>query len=106
MIHHVALECADIDAEVGFWERLGFTAVPAPNPDTRWLERAGTQVHLQRRAATAVAGHVAVVVEDYERIREELGGEPREEHWGAPRTQVRSPAGHLVELMAWAPPSS
>jgi catechol 2,3-dioxygenase-like lactoylglutathione lyase family enzyme len=106
VIHHVALECADPEAEVAFWKLLGFEEVPAPNPDTRWLERAGTQVHLQRRPETAVAGHVAVVVEDYERLRAELGGDPREEYWGAPRTQVRSPAGHLVELMAWAPPSS
>jgi len=30
---------------------------------------------------------------------------PRAEHFGSPRTQVRSPAGHLVELMAPPPPA-
>ncbi|HEX6389900.1 MAG TPA: VOC family protein [Solirubrobacteraceae bacterium] len=105
MIQHVGLECADLDAEVAFWELLGFAEVPSPAPPSRWLQRGGTQVHLLPAERPAVAGHVAVVVDDYERVREALGGAPRKEYWGAPRTQVRSPNGHLVELMA-APPAS
>lgn len=103
MIQHVAYECPDLAAEVAFWETLGFAQVDALVPGWRWLERGGTQVHLREGDATVAAGHVAVVVEDYERVRAALGGAPRSEYWGAPRTQVRSPAGHLVELMA-APP--
>ena len=53
-------------------------------------------------------GHVAVVVDDYERTFEALergGHEPerRAEHWGSPRAYVRDPAGNLVELMAFPP---
>jgi hypothetical protein len=29
--------------------------------------------------------------------------EPRDEHWGCPRSFVRNPAGHRVELMQCAP---
>jgi hypothetical protein len=71
----------------------------------RWMQLGETQIHVLYSNRPYTAGHVAVVVEDYERVREEVGGEPRTEHWGSPRTQIRSPAGHLVELMAWAPPS-
>jgi catechol 2,3-dioxygenase-like lactoylglutathione lyase family enzyme len=58
---------------------------------------------------TTACGHAAVVVEDYAATVQALrdGGfavDPRAEHWGAPRAFVRSPAGHLVELMA-APPA-
>jgi catechol 2,3-dioxygenase-like lactoylglutathione lyase family enzyme len=57
----------------------------------------------------APEGHVAVVVEDYEatlgRVRA-AGFEPDEHprHWGAGRAFVRSPGGHLVELMERPPP--
>jgi hypothetical protein len=59
-------------------------------------------------------GHVAVVADDYDEVVARLraaGHEavPRAQHFGAPRTQVRSPAGHLVEVMApplTRPPSS
>jgi len=103
MLHHVALECSDLDAEVAFWELLGFDEVGSPVAGARWLQRGGTQVHLLFADAPSTAGHVAVVVDDYERVRAAVGGEPRTEYWGAPRTQVRSPTGHLVELMAWPP---
>ena len=57
---------------------------------------------------TLPAGHLAVVVDAYERTLERLRAdgfdpEPRAEHWGAPRAFVRDPAGNRVELMA-APP--
>ncbi len=83
-----------------------------------WLEHRGTQVHLmpEPRLAPAgsepvqeaPAGHVALVVDDYEATVAALRGaghrvQPRREHWGAPRAYVHDPAGHTVELMAWAP---
>jgi len=52
---------------------------------------------------------VAVVCPDHDatldRLRAAgLAPQPRAEYWGAPRSFVRSPAGHRVEVMA-APPA-
>jgi catechol 2,3-dioxygenase-like lactoylglutathione lyase family enzyme len=52
-----------------------------------------------------------VVVDDYDatiaRLRAEgFDTQPREEHWGAPRSFVRDPAGHRVEVMSAPPPTS
>jgi catechol 2,3-dioxygenase-like lactoylglutathione lyase family enzyme len=52
---------------------------------------------------------VAVVAADWDATLAALRAdgfepEPRAEHWGAPRAHVRSPGGHLVELMASPPP--
>jgi catechol 2,3-dioxygenase-like lactoylglutathione lyase family enzyme len=115
VIHHVTLEVreGDLEACVRFWALLGFREVEPPETlrgRVRWVERGGTQIHLQLAAAPVVppAGHVAVVAEDYEatlaRLRD-AGIEPdhRRQHWGAPRAFVRSPAGHRVEVMAWPP---
>ena len=115
MIHHVALEIRreDVGESERFWALLGFARVdPPPSLAGRavWLERRGTQVHL-RLADDPVAppeGHVAVVAEDYAATLDRLRAaghepEPRAEHWGAPRCFVRCPAGHRVEVMAWAP---
>lgn len=77
-----------------------------------WVERAGTQIHLMRRddAVQLPHGHFAVVVDDYERTLDRLRDagfdpEPRKEHWGAPRSFVRDPAGNRVELMSAPPPA-
>ena len=115
MIHHVALEVRrdDVGAAVEFFALLGFERVdPPPSLADRavWVERAGTQVHL-RLSEDPVAprdGHVAVVAEDYEAALERLRGaghepDPRPEHWGAPRSFVRAPGGHLVEVMSRPP---
>ncbi|MDQ3739501.1 MAG: hypothetical protein M3389_01030, partial [Actinomycetota bacterium] len=94
---------------------LGFARVDPP-PSLRdravWLERDGTQVHLRYAEAPVVppGGHVAVVARDYEATLARLraaGFEPeaRAEHWGAPRSFVHGPEGHLVEVMA-APPGA
>lgn len=105
MIHHVALETgpADLEAEVAWWERLGFARV-APPPALRdraaWLARDGHQVHLLLTGGPAVAGHVALVVAWPPPVEHEL----RAPHWGAPRAYARTPGGHLVELMAAPPP--
>jgi hypothetical protein len=32
--------------------------------------------------------------------------DPRREHWGSPRSFVRTPSGHRVELMAFPPGAS
>lgn len=117
MIHHVGLEIRerDAEAEVAFWALLGFTEVAPPAPSlaarSRWVERAGTQVHLLFVEDPAIpgAGHVAVVAPGFDAVIGALraaGHEaaPRERYWQAARTQVISPAGHRVEVMA-APPA-
>jgi catechol 2,3-dioxygenase-like lactoylglutathione lyase family enzyme len=95
---------------------LGFAPVDPPGSlaeRAAWVERAGTQIHLMRRddAVRLPHGHFAVVVDDYDRrlsrLRSEgFDPEPRPEHWGAPRSFVRDPAGNRVELMAEPPPVS
>ena len=114
-LHHAALEIreGDAEAEVRFWRMLGFDEVEPPpglRGRTRWLELGATQVHLLLTGEPVAPprGHVALVPGDYAAVGELLlrGGfapEAREEHWGAPRSFVRSPAGHRVELMAWPP---
>ena len=115
MIQHVALEVREIhaDACARFWRLLGFEHVepPATLADrATWLQRGATQVHLlyDDQPVVPLAGHVAVVVDDYDAALaalREAGFEPqpRAEHWGSPRAFVRCPAGHRVELMAFAP---
>jgi catechol 2,3-dioxygenase-like lactoylglutathione lyase family enzyme len=93
---------------------LGFGRVEPPGTladRATWVERAGTQIHLMRRddAQHLPAGHLAVVVDDYDGTLSALRDagydpEPRQEHWGAPRSFVRDPAGNRVELMSAPPP--
>jgi catechol 2,3-dioxygenase-like lactoylglutathione lyase family enzyme len=115
VIHHVALEIrrADAGESERFWALLGFARVEPPaslGDRATWVERAGTQVHLMYADDPVVPrqGHVAVVAPDYDdalaRLREAgFEPEPRREHWGAPRSFVRCPAGHRVEVMARPP---
>jgi catechol 2,3-dioxygenase-like lactoylglutathione lyase family enzyme len=115
VIQHVAIEIQEqhADACVRFWALLGFERVappPALAQRAVWVQRAGTQVHLLFVDEPVVApqGHVAVVVEDYDEtlraLRETgLDPQPRTEYWGSPRCFVRCPAGHRIELMAFAP---
>lgn len=114
MIQHVAREihAAELESCLGFYAILGFAPVPVPEGIAGravWLERAGTQVHLLFAAdANPEHGHIAVVVDDYQATLGSLRAaghdvEPRREHWGSPRAYVRDPAGHLVEVMAFAP---
>jgi catechol 2,3-dioxygenase-like lactoylglutathione lyase family enzyme len=114
-LQHVSLETrpGDVDAELRFWALLGFEPVtPPPSLRARaaWVQRGPTQVHLLFADEPVVwpKGHVAVAAADYESTIDGLrrGGfepEPRAEHWGSPRSYVRSPGGHLVEVMAWPP---
>jgi len=114
MIQHVAREITATDLEpcLNFYAILGFSHVPVPDGiagRAAWLERDGTQIHLLLADdAQPERGHVAVVVENYDdtlRALTDAGHtvEPRRRHWGSPRAFVRDPAGHQVEVMAFAP---
>ncbi len=121
MIHHVTLEVppASLQHCIDFYACFGFEPVPAPDGIAGravWLQTAGRcpgqQVHLMPVAdALPSTGHFAIVCPDYQDILERLRAaghevEPRRRHWGSRRAFVRDPAGHLVELMAWAPGDS
>lgn len=113
--HHVAVETRAVDGDRSrdFYALLGFAEIAAPEGlrgRARWLERGAQQIHLMLvdDPVAAPEGHFAVVVDDYEAAVERLraGGhevEPRTEHWGSPRSFVRDPTGHRVELMAFPP---
>jgi catechol 2,3-dioxygenase-like lactoylglutathione lyase family enzyme len=114
LIQHVAREVApaDIPACIAFYALLGFTEVPVPEGIAGraiWLERAATQVHLLLAPdARPERGHIAVVVDSYDATLDALRSadhdiDPRRAHWGSPRAYVHDPAGHLVEVMAFAP---
>ncbi len=114
-LQHVTLEVSPdaIERSVAFWGLLGFARVEAPAALAGtfvWMEREGTQIHLERNRSPTVPphGHAAVVVEDFEGTVERLraGGfevRPGSQHWGTPRAKVTAPGGHVVELMAVAP---
>ncbi|HEX2103415.1 MAG TPA: VOC family protein [Solirubrobacteraceae bacterium] len=115
-LNHVTLETRreDVEAEVAFWALLGFEQVQPP-PGLRdraaWVARDGTQIHLVYEDDPVVMprGHPAVVAADYDaavgRLRDAgFDVRPTEEHWGAARAFVRTPAGHRVEVMSAPPP--
>jgi catechol 2,3-dioxygenase-like lactoylglutathione lyase family enzyme len=114
-LQHVSLETrrADVDAELRFWALLGFEEVGPPEGlvgIASWVAREGTQIHLMPIDDPIVPdqGHVAVLAPDYEAALDALrdaGFELRagSNAWNAPRTFVRCPAGHRVEIMS-APP--
>jgi catechol 2,3-dioxygenase-like lactoylglutathione lyase family enzyme len=116
VIQHVAIEVReqDVEACVRFWALLGFERVEPPETLAKrsaWVQAGGTQVHLllAENPVRPPEGHVAVVADDYDATLaalREAGFEPdpRTEHWGSPRAFVRCPAGHRVEVMAFAPP--
>jgi catechol 2,3-dioxygenase-like lactoylglutathione lyase family enzyme len=116
MLQHVTLEVtsADVERSLELWAILGFEPVEAPPALAEtfvWVEREGTQIHLERNASPTVPphGHAAVIVADFDRVVDDLrehGFEvkPGREHWGAARAKVIAPGGHQVELMAFPPP--
>lgn len=107
---------SDIERSVELWSLLGFERVEAPAALAEtfvWMERDGTQIHLERNEHPVVPphGHPAVVVADFEQVLADLGDNSFEvargrEHWGAPRAKAIAPGGHAVELMAAPPPSA
>ena len=89
MLQHVTLEVSpgDIERSIGFWELLGFERVepPAALAETFvWLEREGTQIHLERNESPTVPphGHAAVVVPDFDQAVERLRSHGFEVHPG------------------------
>jgi Glyoxalase-like domain len=116
VLQHVTIEMRFEDVEAGavFWGLLGFREVEPPESlreRARWVERAGTQIHLlyAERPVVPPVGHAAVVVEDFEAALSalvEAGHEvdERPRHWGARRAVAIAPGGHRVELMAAPPP--
>ena len=115
MLQHVTIEVSEdqVDACVRFYALLGFEQVDPP-PSlagmATWVERDGTQVHLMPVDDPVVppSGHHAVLVGDYEAtisaLREAgFDPDPRKQHGGSPRSFVRNPAGHRVEVMAGSP---
>jgi catechol 2,3-dioxygenase-like lactoylglutathione lyase family enzyme len=116
-LQHVSLETreADVEAEVAFWALVGYARVEPPGElgaRATWMQSAdgATQIHLLYASDPVVMpeGHVAVVADDFDATIAALEAaghttEPRAQHWGVPRSYVRSPAGHLVEVMASAP---
>jgi catechol 2,3-dioxygenase-like lactoylglutathione lyase family enzyme len=116
VLHHVSIPVKSgvLAACEAFYGALGFSRVEPPTAvrdRARWLEHGGTQIHLiidEDAQPLPAPTHLAVVAEDYDAAVArlvELGAEvePRRRHWGSPRAYVRDPAGHLVEIMAWAP---
>lgn len=115
MIAHVAIEIREEDAPacVRFWALLGFARVtppPALAERAAWVQHGDTQVHLlfAQDPVIAPSGHIAVVAGDYGAALAELRAagfapDARTEYWGSPRCFVRCPAGHRVEVMAFAP---
>lgn len=116
MLQHVTLEVTpeDVERSLELWALLGFERVEPPAAlagSFVWVEREGTQIHLERNDSPVVPqnGHVAIVVADFEQTVEHLrehGFEVKSgrEHWGAARAKVLGPGGHQVELMAFPPP--
>jgi catechol 2,3-dioxygenase-like lactoylglutathione lyase family enzyme len=117
MIQHVAIEISrdDVDACLHFWWLLGFERVAPPEAlaeRSAWVQAGATQVHLlfTEQPVAPPEGHVAVVVGDFDATLDRLRvagfePDPRTQHWGSPRAFVRSPGGHRVEIMAFAPDS-
>ena len=116
LIQHVAVETRreDVAACAAFFRLLGFRDAEVPDSlreRAAWLQRGPTQVHLLFSDDPVVppAGHLAVVVDDYDATVAALRAEghpvePRRQHWGSPRSYARDPAGHLVELVEFPPP--
>ena len=117
-LQHVSLETrpGDVEDEVRFWALLGFERVEPPGAlaeRATWVQSGATQIHLLLADEPTVMpkGHVAVVCPQYVETADALSAagfelEERPRHWGAARMFVRSPAGHLVEVMAAPPPAS
>jgi catechol 2,3-dioxygenase-like lactoylglutathione lyase family enzyme len=116
MLQHVSVEVRPADAEacVRFYELLGFEEVEPPGSlagETTWVQRGPTQVHLLHTddPVNPPQGHLGVVVDDYDATMDRVRAagfeaDPRPQHWGAPRSFTRDPAGNRVELMAAPPP--
>ena len=116
MLQHVTLELRrdDWPAAKAFWSIVGFEEVEPPGTlgeRSAWVERDGTQIHLQWEDDPVVPpeGHAAVVVDDWD--ASSPGCATRATRWTSARAtgarraaSCARPGGHRVELMA-APPT-
>lgn len=120
MLHHASLEIRrdGADAEVAFWALLGYPEIEPLTASlaarSRWLQdahgEARHQIHLVYEDDPTILrrAHLAIVRDDYDATLAALrdaGFEvtDRERYWGSPRAFVHSPAGHRIEVMAFAP---
>jgi len=114
MIHHVNIPvgCSQADACAAFYELIGFTVIDVPDSigdRAVWLQDGDSQLHLEfTDEPQPISGHIAFTVPDFEQVVSAVRAaghdfEPRAEHWGAPRGFTHDPAGHKIELMAFAP---
>lgn len=114
MIQHVArpVRAQDMPGCIDFYRLLGFAEVPVPatlQGRARWLQRGPTQLHLLfAEDVPRDGGHVALVIEDYDGTLDAVRRaghqvDRRAAHWRSPRAYLHDPAGHLVEVMAFAP---
>ena len=115
MLQHAALEVppGKVEECVAFWALLGFeraTKPPRLQTSSTWVEREGTQIHLlpMDEPVIAVRGHIAVVAPDYDGVLRALAEagytvDEAQNAWDAPRSTVRDPAGHMIEVMSRAP---
>ncbi len=119
MLHHASLEIREdgADAAVAFWALLGYPEIPALTPalarSSRWLQDAGgsrQQIHLVYEDAPTILrrAHLAIVRSAYDETLAALRSAgfavvEREPYWDSPRAFVHSPAGHRIEVMAFAP---
>lgn len=120
MLHHASLEITreGADAEVAFWALLGYEEIAALTPSlaarSRWVQDASGasrhQIHLVYEAEPTILrrAHLAVVRPAYDETLAALRAAgfavlEREPYWDSPRAFVHSPAGHRIEVMAFAP---
>ena len=115
-LQHVALEIKRDDLEVclAFYALVGFEEVPVPDErlveSSRFLQGGATQIHLLLVDEPVIPpqAHAAILLDDYEATLVKLRGagydpKDRARYWGSPRAKVTDPAGHVVELMEFAP---
>jgi catechol 2,3-dioxygenase-like lactoylglutathione lyase family enzyme len=119
VLHHASLEIRrdGADAEVAFWALLGYPEIPALTESlaarSRWLQDRGPsrhQIHLVYEDDPTILrrAHLAIVRDDYDATLAALRAAgfdvvDREPYWDSPRAFVHSPAGHRIEVMAFAP---
>lgn len=118
MLHHAALEISPehVEGDSRFWVLAGFEEVDVPEAlgdGFTWFEKGGTQIHLMEvdEPVHPPRGHVAIVARDFDETVGRLAeggfaGEERGRLWGERRVKLTCPSGHVVEIMAKAPPRS
>ena len=114
-IQHISLEVRSdlIAEETAFWRTIGFVRVGKPagvGESSIWVQAGDQQVHLLPKADPVQpgTGHVALVLDDFERTIGTLRADgfeivPGEQYWDSPRVKITAPSGYPVELMESPP---